>query len=93
VGRNFKLNPFLMMILPKVLGAEDGVIYMTKGFDIDCLYYRNRSNKKGNLKISPKLSGGKRSVRSSKKSSPVNTKKNSLLHRKSASEQFDEISP
>ena len=66
---------------------------MTKGFDIDCLYYRNRSNKKGNLKISPKLSGGKRSVRSSKKSSPVNTKKNSLLHRKSASVGHIQKSP
>jgi hypothetical protein len=28
VGRNFKLNPFLMMILPKVLGAEDGVLVL-----------------------------------------------------------------
>lgn len=66
---------------------------MTKGFDINFLYYRNRSNRKGDLKISPKLSGGKRSVRSSKKPSPVNTKKNSLLHRKTASVGHIQKSP
>lgn len=66
---------------------------MTKGFDINFLYYRNRSNRKGDLKISPKLSGGKRSVRSTKKSSPVNTKKNSLVHRKTASVGHIQKSP